>query len=309
MNPSPMTVAAGVEHYLDWLRRRGRAANTIKAYRVDLTQFVEFVARLGHGDLVALISARHVSRWLDDLSARGCSNRSAARKLSVLRNFVRHAMREGWLAHDPTADEKVSFRTVRVIAPEMAELLGMVKAIPDSGRQNKRDRAALRLALDCGLRISEVANIDLPGADSQSTVDLGRQLVHVVGKGGDIETVGFDDTTRRVLEEWLKSRWTMAKPDELALFVNTSGRRLSRQGLHEMVKRRGAAVGLGKMHWHLMRHRRVAQVIEKTDMKLAQQFARHSSIATTSHYGQHTDSVARELIREHAPLEQGRAAA
>lgn len=309
MTTSPMPIMEAAEHYLERKRRRGAAANTLKAYGADLAQFAEFLDRLDQGRLVSLISQHHVSRWLDDLAARGISQRSQARKLAVLRGFVRHARAEGWIGHDPTADERVSFRQRRVIAPELDRLLAIIDAIPVRCRDGLRDRAMLRLALDCGLRISEVAGVDVPGAGSQTSIDLHRKLAHVVGKGGDIESIGFDDTTRSMVERWLCVRPNMAGPTEPALFVNRGGSRISRQSLHSMLKRRAAAAGVERMHWHLMRHRRISHVVERCGLKVAQQFARHARIETTGLYGCHADGVARELVRQRAGLEQGRAAA
>lgn len=303
---SPMDLEQGVAHYLDRLRMRGASANTLKAYGTDLRHYVAFVERLGQGTLVAVQSPRHVDRFFDDQSAQGIASRSQARRLAVLRGFYKHAKREGWIGFDPSADVHIRFRTKRVIAPEMDQLHAMVDAIPRSGRLNLRDRAMLRLALDTGLRISEVAGLDIPGVGSQSEINLKAKLAHVVAKGGDTETVAFNDRTAYMLEEWLQARSSMAGPECHALFVSQMGRRLCRNSLHHIVRQRGAAVGLDGMHWHLIRHRRGAMVITACGDKIGQQFLRHSSLASTSHYGQHADNASFALIRERADVDAGR---
>lgn len=308
-NASAMTLGLGVAHYLDRLRARGKAANTLLAYGSDLRQFVEFCAGLGQGDLVALVTQRHVSRWLDDLDARDVTPRSQARKLTVLRSFMKHAQREGWIGHDPTADERVAFRKKRVIAPEMDQLHAMVDAIGRVQPLDLRDRALLRLALDTGLRISEVAALDIPGSGSQSTIDLKRLLVHAVSKGGDVETVAFNDRTARIVEDWLRVRGDLANPGEVALFVTTRGGRPCRAALHEVIRKRGAAAGIEGLHFHLLRHRRGSQVIEACGDKVGQQFLRHSSLETTSDYGRHANNRTHALIRERADVDHGRAVA
>lgn len=303
-----MTLALGIDHYLQRRGARGARPNTLYAYGTDLRQFAAFAQRLGHGELVAVMSSRHVSRYLDDQTARGVSPRSQARKLAVLRGFFKHARREGWIGHDPTLDEKISFRARRVIAPELDQLHALVDGIGRHRPADLRDRAMLRLALDSGLRISEVASLDVPNCGSQATIDLKRQLAHVVGKGGDTETVTFNERTTRMLEDWLRVRADLAAPGVAALFVTQRGDRFGRQGLHLLIKRRAAATGLGGVHWHLLRHRRICQVLEACGEKLAQQFARHSSLETTSHYGNHASSVAFALVRERADLDAGRVA-
>lgn len=303
-----MTLLLGIEHFLTRKAARGARPNTLRAYRSDLAQFATFVRWLDRIELVALMSQRHVSRWLDDLNAKGASTRTQARKLTVLRTFVKHAQREGWLAHDPTRDEQVRFRARRVIAPELEALHGIVDAIPTRTVADVRDRAMLRLAIDCGLRISEVATADMPGA-SEFSVDIPRQLVRVMGKGGDTESVPFNERTARMLADWLQVRHELAEPGEIALFVSGKGKRFARQGLHVMFKRRAKVVGLGDAHWHLMRHRRIAQIVETLGTKVAQQFARHASESTTALYGKHADSIAHALLRERADIDQGRAIA
>lgn len=303
---SPMPVAEAVALFLQRCAARGLSPNTVNAYGCDLRQFAGFVERQGQGTLVALVSTRAVDRWLDELSATGCTPRTQARKLSGLRSFVKFARREGWLGHDPTADVEVRFRAKRVVAPELEALHSMVNAIGRQSPVDLRDRAMLRLALDAGLRISETAAVDMPGMGSQSEIDLPRGLVHVVGKGGDTETMCFNATTRRVVEEWLAVRDQMADPGCQALFVTARGHRCSRQTLHHVVQQRGAAVGLGRMHWHLMRHRRIAMVIERCGDKLGQQFGRHASLATTSHYGRHADNTTFAVLRERADIDTAR---
>ena len=304
-----MELPEAVEHYLSRKSARGARPNTLRAYRAALLQFALFVRWLGQGDRVCLLSHHQVSRWLDDLSARGLSPRSQAHRLTVLRGFVRHGVREGWLSHDPTQDEAVKFRAKRVVAPELDALLGLVDSIPEATPLDLRDRAMLRLALDTGLRISEVASLDIPGAGTQTAGDLRRQLVHPVGKGGDVETVPFNERTGRMLEAWLRERPGMARPGELALFPSQRGDRACRQTLHEVLKRRAGAAGLADMHWHLLRHRRISQIVATCGTKIGQQIARHASEVTTAHYGRHENSVAFDLVRERADLDAGRNAA
>lgn len=302
-----MTLADGIVHYLARLQRRERSLNTLSAYRGDLSQFAAFIGERGFGDLVCTIGQPHVSRWLDDLSARGVSARSQARKLSTLRQFFKHAMREGWTGVDPTADEHVRYRRTRVIAPELDQLHQVIDAIPRATWKDLRDRALLRLALDTGARISELGALDIPGSPSQSVVDLNRGLAHVVAKGGDVETVPFNAATGRMIEEWLAARTDVARLGHTALFVSNRGTRCSRTALHQICASRGEAVGL-RLHMHLFRHRRGSMVIERCGDKLGQQFLRHASLATTSHYGRHANNRTLAVIRQLADIDEGRAA-
>ncbi len=303
---SAMTLAGGVDHYLARRIARGAAHNTVAAYGSDLAHFVKFVDGLGQGDLVAVLNARHVDRFFDDQTAQGIAKRSQARRLSVLRGFFKHAQREGWIGFDPTADVEVKFRAKRVIAPELNLLHQMIDAIPRRGALNLRDRALLRITLDTGIRISEAASLDLAGVGSQSEIDIKRCLAHVVGKGGDTETTCFNEATRGMVEEWLSVRSEMAAVGCVALFVSQRGTRCCRGTLHDIIKRRGAAAGLPDIHFHLLRHRRGAMVIERCGDKMGQQFLRHSSLQSTSEYGRHADNTTFALLRTRADIDLGR---
>ena len=136
-----------------------------------------------------------------------------------------------------------------------------------------------------------------------STIDLQRCLAHTIGKGGDTETKCFNDRTRAILEDWLAVRADLAAPGHHALFVTNRGTRCGRAALHYICKTRGAAVGLEGLHFHLIRHRRGAMVIEACGDKVGQQFLDHASLATTSHYGRHANNATFALLRERADID------
>lgn len=302
---SPMALPDGLQHYLGRIAARGLRPNSITAYGSDLRQFAEYAQHRHDGTpLVAVLAPSDISGWLDTLAAAGITARSQGRKLTVLRGFFRHAQREGWIGIDPTEGERIRWRQKRVIAPELPALLAMVDAIPDHGRLNLRDRAILRLALDTGIRISEAAGLNAPGMGQQSEIEPGRMMIHVVGKGGDTETIGYNDRTGRIIDAWLRIRGNMARPGEPALFVSQQGTRLSRAALHNVVKTRAREAGLTDMHWHLFRHRRIRGIVEVLGTKVAQQVARHASEATTGLYGAHASSVTHALVREHADIDR-----
>lgn len=299
----------GASLYIERLRRRGRSANTLYSYSTDLRQYGSYVRSRGDSELVALQAQRQVEGWLDALSAAGVTTRSQSRKLTVLRTFFKFAKVEGWIGHDPTSQVAVRFRAKRVIAPELDALHRMVDGIPRDSRMNIRDRAMLRLALDAAIRIGECAALDIPGVGSQSTVDLQRKLVHVVGKGGDTETVAINDRTVAFVEEWLRIRPFAAADGEHALFVSARGVRISRQMLHVMCKRRAADAGLESgFSWHMFRHRRIGQIFEQLGSRVAQAHARHAATSTTENiYGHHSETRMRALIRGQADIDAARA--
>lgn len=303
-NAAAVDLQAAITHHLDRLRRRGAQPNTLRSYGTDLRQFGEYVHARGEGDIVALMTHRHVEGFLDTLSAQDVSRRSAARKLAVVRGLFRTAHREGWIGHDPTRDITVKFRAVHKAAPELTELYQMVEGIGSTSWQDLRDRALLRIALDAGLRVSGIMALDLRGTGPHF-VDPVRQLVHFPNKGGDSESSPINQRTASMVNDWLRVRVDGAKAGEVALFVSSRGTRLTRQAADEMIKRRGAVAGLQGLHMHLLRHRRIGDVIERCGLLAARDLAKHASAETTGAvYGRHCNTASMQLLRDRADLDR-----
>lgn len=300
-----VTLDQAVQHYLSRKRMRGAQLNTLVAYGSDLRGFSAFAAR--HDiDLIGLVGERLVDRWLDSLSMAGLSPRTQARKLVVLGQLVEHAQREGWLRHDPTKDCRVRFTVQPVIAPELSPLMAVLEGVPVDTPATLRDRAMLRLALDGALRVSDVVGLDLaqPGTPPRRGVDMARLTVNTVGKGGKPACVPINQRTAQWLQAWLDVRGTMARDDEPALFVSNRGRRITRQQAHNRIKLWGAHFGLPNLHYQLLRHRRVGDVVERLGLEAGQHLARHAKKSTTANvYGAQAAAVVRHVLREHADLD------
>lgn len=293
----------------DWLTHkhaRGATANTIAAYAADLRLLGEYLAR--HGvTLVQLISESMLNRWLDEgLVHHQWSRRTASRRMATVRGFCAWLTSERLITHDPAGGIRIRYRARTVLAPELEPLRGVVSRIGTEHPLDLRDRAVLMLLLDAALRANEVAALDMPGRGVVYTAHLDRLRVSVRPKGdadGATETVGIEQQTADALRAWIKVRQRMAREGEAALFVNAHGRRLSRQSIYVMVRARGAAAGLPRLHPHLFRHRRIGEVAEKLGLDFARAQARHRHKSTTANiYGHHADEVQREAIRKLAPL-------
>jgi len=309
---APVTIAQGFAHFLARMKGRDASASTLRGYGAALGDFCDFAETAERITLIGLVTERTVQHWLDRLGHRGLCARSQARMLSILRSFCRHCRVEGWLEHDPTRAIKVRIRRKRVIAPEHDVLQALIDSIPPEGVLNLRDRAMLRLTFDAALRISEVCGLDVYDSlnPTRSFLDGKRLLVQVVGKGGDDEVIGINERTLAFVADWLAVRGKMAHAGETALFVSRRGTRLTRQMAHYRIKHWGARFGIPRIHWHLLRHRRIGDVIDKLGLDAGQFVARHASRSTTADvYGAHATEVVRTQVRRECDLDAGRAAA
>lgn len=306
--PSSLHLTPMVDLFLERLRVRGAARNTLLAYGSDLRHFVVFALRMGVA-LAGQVDERLVNRWIDaGMQERGWSRRTAHRKQMTLHSLFRWAIGEGYALRDPTTDVRITFRPRAVVAPELEPLKRVVAAIGTQAPLDLRDRAMCLLMLDAALRASEVACIDVEDDTHPRLhwVDLMARRVHVRPKGGadtDADVVGLEPQTVEAIRAWLRVRARLAKPGERAMFVNQNGVRIARQSVYTMVRARGAAAGLPRLHPHLFRHRRIGDIVEKLGLDVGSAQARHRHKSTTVNvYGTHAAEVQRNAVRELAPL-------
>lgn len=305
----PAVIDTLVDGFLDHLRARGKAHNTLLAYANDLRHFAAFAARFDVG-FVQVVDSRLCNRWLDaGVLHLQWTQRTARRKLETLRSFLRWCRLERLIQHDPCEEIRIAFRPRLVIAPELEPLKRVVAQVGRTDALDIRDRAILMLLLDAALRAGEVVGLDLPGPANPIPahwVNVNAHRVYVQPKGGsdaDAEVVGLEPQTVDAVKDWLRARPLLAAEGEGALFVNQHGARLTRQGLYYMVRQRGAAAGLPNLHPHLFRHRRIGDIVEKLGLDIGSAQARHKHKATTANvYGAHAAEVQRQHVRDKAPL-------
>ncbi len=282
---------AQVDRYLNHLAtERGLAVNTLAAYGRDLAVFVDHLARR---DVTtgAAVRGRDVVSFLDALRQRGLSARSRARMLAAVRGLFRFLVREQDVGTDPSRDihlPRLGQRLPRSLGPEeMAELLHS----DDGHALIQRDGAMLELVYATGLRVSEVVSLTV------SQVNLEAGYLTVIGKGGKERAVPIGTCARRRVLDYLHT----ARPTILAgrlsphLFVNRSGRRLSRQGFWKRVRLAVRRAGIaGKVSPHTLRHAFATHLVERgADLRAVQMMLGHADIATTQIY----THVARERLR------------
>src|SRR5712692_7497692 len=201
-----------IEHlkaFLAFLRlNRNASAHTVRAYESDLTQFIRYVAAeadLKKRDLEPSQLDRAALRgFLGELHKQGLSRASAARKLAVVRAFLRYLRREEIIDDDPGALVPTPKRDIRMPAHlSEGEMTALVEAPAGDTPLSRRDRAILELFYASGLRLSELAGL---GVDD---VNLGGRMVRVLGKGRKERLVPFNTSAARALREYMKDRATI----------------------------------------------------------------------------------------------------
>jgi integrase/recombinase XerD len=265
---------------------RGLSRNTLEAYRTDLQQYGEFIARVGIDSLE--ITPAQVAAFISEL-ADGASGRSPVaattlqRKIACLRSFYRYLRREQLIDHDPSSElraPRARTRLPEVLSrDEVTRLLSQPKGTSPAAL---RDRALLETMYACGLRASEAIGLEL------SELDLEAGIVRARGKGSKERIVPIGSKAIESLRVYLER----ARPalvglrDEPRVFLNLRGGGLSRQGLYKIVQRHASSAGLAhRMSPHTLRHTFATHLLAGgCDLRSLQEMLGHADIATTQIY-------------------------
>jgi integrase/recombinase XerC len=234
----------------------------------------------GDTDLLAL-TTRDLRRHLATLHGGGLGGRSLARMLSSWRAFYRFAIeRDAGLAENPCAGlrpPKSAKRLPSALSPDEAVRL---VSIDGDGVLELRDRALLELAYSSGLRLAELAGLDL------DRLDLARGEVRVLGKGAKERIVPVGVPARDALHAWLAARASIDDVDAEAVFVGRAGRRITRRAIQRRFAEWAVRQGLPRhVHPHMLRHSFASHLLQSSgDLRAVQELLGHASIASTQVY-------------------------
>lgn len=261
---------------------RGLAALTVEAYAHDLAGLAAFVKQAGREHWRDL-NLEDLQRYLDDLAQHGVGPRSRARKLSAVRQFFRFLLREGLATHSPLEwidSPKLPKGLPKVLGLEEVDRL---LAAPDATTPlGQRDDAMLELLYATGLRVSELVGL------TAAQLDLRRGVVRVLGKGSKERLVPMVFRAVEKLQLYLQHvRPVLLKGQKTQrLFLNRSGRGLSRQGFWKILKGYAKQTGLpSHLSPHTLRHSFATHLLwQGADLRALQLMLGHADISTTQIY-------------------------
>ncbi len=291
-----------LDAFRDMLRaERGAAPNTVAAYERDLTDFAAHLAH--HGGRLAQARSDDVRAYVQDMSARGLGPRTAARRLSALRQFFRFLVAEGLRDDDPTAAIDSPARG-RPLPKTLGE--DEVEALLAAARR-RRDPAGLRLEAlveilyATGLRVSELVGLPV------SAITGDGDFLLVTGKGGKERLVPLGAPARAALAAWLPHRGQAGdRAAERWIFPSrgASGH-LTRQRFAQMLKQAALDAGLdpAKVSPHVLRHAFASHLLAHgADLRSVQQLLGHADISTTEIYTHVLEARLKQLVGERHPL-------
>jgi len=288
-----------MEDFLRHLRdEKNASVHTIRNYRIDLVSFHTYfrAARGGEFDLSTL-TPLDLRAFLSSLYDKNAKT-SIARRLAALRSFYRFLYRKGLVPSDVAArvpSPRAEKRLPRHLSLDETERL---LATPESSSPGGlRNRAILELLYSTGLRVAELASLNLH--DLMAVPESGGGTLRVSGKGRKERLVVCGETARLAVAAYLECREDFGpRESEQALFLNSRGGRLTVRSIERMVEAAALAAGLsGGVTPHTLRHSFATHLLANgADLRLIQELLGHSSLSTTQKY---THLELEQLVREY----------
>jgi integrase/recombinase XerD len=297
-----------IEAFLEMLGvERGASANTIDAYRRDLTAFAAHLAARDRDPLAA--EAADVSGWLTAASAAGLSAASRARGLSAVRQLYKFLLAEGLIAADPThghsgpRKQRPLPKTLSV--GEVDKLLAVAARRTETSDGVERVRALrlyclIEMLYATGMRVSEL--VSLP----RSVLAGDTRMLTIKGKGGRERLVPLNASARAALDRYLAVTTGEGHVSTKWLFPSKSAQgHLTRQRLAQDLKALAGEAGLDpdRVSPHVLRHAFASHLLDRgADLRSVQQLLGHADISTTEIYTHVLEERLRKLVHEHHPL-------
>jgi integrase/recombinase XerC len=270
-----------IDRYLEDLVRSGNSIHTVDAYRVDLRDFLRFLEPAPEPAEVDVLRMRE---WLAGLYRQDLATVTIRRKLAAVRGLFHFLAREGVvkknvarLVRTPKAPKTLPDVPT---AEQVNNLIDGVAAQKIERPYPARDRAIFELLYGCGLRVSELAGLDL------GDLDRTEKWLLVRGKGKKERQVPMPGKAAEALERYLRERPVVR--DEPAVFLNHRGGRLTARGIRGIVKLYASYVGGDpSLHPHSFRHAYATHLLaDGADLRAIQELLGHARLSTTQKYTQ-----------------------
>ncbi len=263
---------------------RNLSPRTLDAYRRDLQQFQAFLhqdqSATDEGCGLAIIDVVLLRRYLARLHQKN-SRTSIGRKLSALRTFFRYLVRQGVLEASP-ADSLATPRREQYLPKTLSvdEVTHFLDYSQSKQAPHLRDQAMFELFYSSGLRVGEVAALDV------ASIDLSQRLVRVLGKGNKERLVPVGKIALRALQAYLDSRGAPVADEPL--FLNQRNGRLTPRSMQRQMKKYLLLSGLRTdASPHSLRHSFATHLLDGgADLRAIQELLGHASLSTTQKYTQ-----------------------
>lgn len=286
-DPLPEAFDAALDGFARYLSaERARSEHTVRAYLTDVRHLLGYSAETGAAKLTD-ISLGTLRAWLGAMNSGGMARSTLARRTATARSFMAWALREELIPTDPSLRLKAPKRNSSlptVLRPaQVDELFRTLAAEAADGQPLPlRDRAMIELLYATGIRVSELAGLDIDEVDNE------RRTIRVLGKGNKERTVPFGLPAAVAMDDWLRrGRPKLAGAESgPAAFLGQRGKRVDPRQVRSVAARLFALLGdTSATGPHALRHSAATHLLDGgADLRAVQEILGHSTLATTQLY-------------------------
>jgi len=281
-----------------WIEK-GLSQNTLDSYRSDLEQFSSWLEKNNLNYIKT--SKKEILSYLSFLFQKGLGSKTVARKLSSLKSFFRYLVFKSIIPNDPSSEVETP-KLLKSIPKSISENeVEALLAAPDEKTDiGLRDKTMIETLYSCGLRISELTNLEL------LNLNLRQGVIRVIGKGQKERLVPMGDQLIGLLELYISSsrKNLLNKRHSDFLFLSTRGQRMTRQSFWHRIKHYCLASGFepDKISPHVLRHAFATHLLNNgADLRVVQLLLGHSDLNTTQIYTEVARQRLKRLHTEHHP--------
>jgi len=279
---------------------RGLSQNTIDNYALDVHKLINYLENKSIAESPITITSEIIQQFVYEIS-KEVNTRSQSRIISGLRSFFSYLVFEDYINFNPLdliESPKIGRKLPDTLSEE--EINNLIGAIDLSKPEGERNRAILETLYGCGLRVSELINLNI------SDLFFDEGFIKVTGKGDKQRFVPIISSTQKfinIYKDQIRSHMTIQKGHEDILFLNRRGKQLTRAMIFTIIKQLAEKIGLKKsISPHTFRHSFATHLLQNNaDLRSIQLMLGHESITTTEIYVHMDKSHLSEVINKYHP--------
>ncbi len=258
---------------------RRLSSHTVQSYYRDLNKLIGWCEqqKIDHPDQ---LDSQHIRQCMATLHRTGLGGRSLQRWLSSLRTFFNYGLKHRWVKANPANGISAPKSPKKLPKTLDVDQVNQFVSLSGDSWIECRDHAIVELLYSSGLRLSELAGLNL------TDIDLREAIITVTGKGNKTRQLPVGKQAIAAIKTWLKSRREVAGTAQTALFLSQRGNRLSPRSIQGRLEQLSIKQGMpGKVHPHMLRHSFASHLLESSgDLRAVQELLGHANISTTQIY-------------------------
>jgi integrase/recombinase XerD len=288
-----------INNFISYLHNvKKMSKNTEMSYQRDLEKVLHFLNKQGISSVTS-ITAKDLSDYVKSMDTENFAVATVSRNIASIKAFFHYLVKEGYVKEDIAVDlkaPKIEKKLPDILTTE--EVIQLLEQPNGDSPKEIRDRAMLELLYATGIRVSELISLGI--------TDINMQMNYLICKDNNKERmIPFGVEARNAIQIYLeKSRLVMMESaDSTILFVNCSGKPMSRQGFWKIIKFYAKKAGItSEITPHTLRHSFAAHLVENgADLRSVQEMLGHSDISTTQIYANLNHNRLREVYAKAHP--------